>query len=93
MTKWIAIYTVAVLLGTFMLIGGIVPERWYAGWSWWQRLLLALVGGPFIVVAYVTIQALFEGGVHATVAALRAQPFATVIVLGAVGTVVAILVA
>jgi len=90
-TRWLAIYLVAVLLGTFMLMGGIIPEQWHASWSWWQRLLLAVVGGPFIVVAYVSIAALAEGGIHALIATVRVQPLAAVIVVGTLVAVAGIL--
>jgi hypothetical protein len=76
--RWAFLYLCTAAVGAFAIFGGgFLPSAWFAGWSWWQRLALILLGSPFLVVGYVLCAGAIEALMHALGLALKHYPLQT----------------
>jgi len=80
--KWLLPYLATVAIGSVAVLGsGLLPPEWFAGWLWWERLLLVLLGSPFIIVAYVTCERLVEVLFRAVASSLKDRTLHTAVAL------------
>ena len=74
------LYLGTVVLGSFAVLRTtLLPSEWFAGWLWWQRLLLVLLGSPFLVAAYVACEGRVEALLRVAAFSLRERPLPTLV--------------
>ena len=86
--RWLGIYAALTFAGAYLLLGGAVEPEVLAGWQWWHRLILVLLGGPLLVVAYVLVHSLLEGAFYAVWYFLKENPLATIAITSVVGSLI-----
>ncbi|MCW5658422.1 MAG: hypothetical protein KIT60_12020 [Burkholderiaceae bacterium] len=77
--KWFLLYLGTAVLGSFAVLGRLLPVQWLDGWLWWQRLLLVLLGSPVVIAAYLGCEAIVEGLLRVAGNALRERPLPVVV--------------
>jgi len=78
--RWLLLYLGTVVFGSFAVLGGrLLQSEWFAGWLWWQRLLLVLLASPFLVAAYVACEGSVESLLRVAAYSLRERPLPTIV--------------
>jgi hypothetical protein len=77
--KWFLLYVGTAVLGLFAVFGGLLPPQWFEGWLWWQRLLLVVLGSPFVIAAYLACEAIVEALLRVAANATSDRPLPVVV--------------